>query len=220
MTNSTRIAALSVLALAMMSAPALAHHPLGGLPMTTFTHGVLSGVGHPMLGFDHLFFIIGVGVAAVYTGRAALAPLAYVAGMLAGVGLILNGVALPMVEPIIALSLLIIGGIVAAGRAMSLPLAGALFAALGLFHGWAFGEALTGQEGVAAAQVAAGYLLGLAMTQWALAVAAGFAVSKIWLAATAEAVPARLAGAAVAGAGALLVLEAVEGAAFAALGLG
>ena len=220
MTNTTRIAAILALMSATAASPALAHHPLGGMPMTTFSHGLLSGVGHPLLGFDHLFFIIGVGIAAVYTGRAVLAPLAYVAGMLAGVGLILNGVALPAVEPVIALSLVIIGGVVAAGRAMSLPVAGTLFAVLGLFHGWAFGEALAGQEGGAALQVAAGYLLGLAATQWAIAVAAGHIVSRVWRAAAAQAVPARLAGAAVAGAGVFLMLEVVEGATFAALGAG
>lgn len=48
--------------------PAFAHHPLNGAPMTTFADGLLSGVGHPVLGFDHLFFVIAVGVAAVLAG--------------------------------------------------------------------------------------------------------------------------------------------------------
>ena len=30
---------------------AFAHHPMSGLPMETFTHGLLSGIGHPILGF-------------------------------------------------------------------------------------------------------------------------------------------------------------------------
>ena len=58
---------------------ALAHHPLGGMPMETFAQGVLSGVGHPILGFDHLFFVALIGVAALYTGRALLSPFAYIA---------------------------------------------------------------------------------------------------------------------------------------------
>ena len=88
--------------LALISLPAFAHHPLGGAPMTTFTHGLLSGFGHPILGFDHLFFIVIVGVAALFTGRALLAPGFFVAGMLAGVGLIMSGISLPFVEPMIA----------------------------------------------------------------------------------------------------------------------
>ena len=41
---------LSLITLALTVTPALAHHPLGGMPMETFAHGVLSGVGHPLLG--------------------------------------------------------------------------------------------------------------------------------------------------------------------------
>lgn len=207
-------------ALIAVSTPALAHHPLAGAPMETFAHGVLSGVGHPILGFDHLFFIAAVGVASVFTGRALTAPLAFVAAMLAGVLLCVVPVTLPFVEPVIAASLLVLGALIARGKALQLHTAIALFAGLGLFHGWAFGESIAGQEGGAAMQVLTGYLIGLSVTQWAIAVASGFAVLKIWNATTADAVPARIAGAVVAGVGAFLVLEVVEGAAFAALGIG
>jgi len=54
---------------ASFAVPVMAHHPLNGMPMETFSHGVLSGIGHPILGFDHLFFILIVGVAAVFSGR-------------------------------------------------------------------------------------------------------------------------------------------------------
>lgn len=205
---------------ALAASPALAHHAMGGAPMETFSHGLLSGVGHPLLGFDHLFFVAAVGVAAAFTGRALTAPLAFVGAMIAGVALVVAGVALPMVEPAIALSLLVLGGLIARGRALPLGRAMVLFAVAGLFHGWAFGESLAGNEGGASAAVAAGYLIGLAATQWAIAVAAGWAVTRAWGAATAAAAPARIAGAMVAGAGALLTLEAFEGAAFSAFGIG
>ncbi len=221
MSCTKRIAALAgSLPLALIALPALAHHPLDGAPMTTFAHGLLSGFGHPILGFDHLFFIVLVGIAALYTGRAVLAPGFFVAGMLAGVGLIMSGINLPLVEPMIAVSLLLLGGIVMAGRSLSLALAALLFAGLGLFHGWAFGQSLTGQEGGVSAAVAAGYLIGLAVTQWAIAVGAGFVLSRIWNATAADALPARLAGGAVAGVGLYLALEAAEGPALVALGLG
>ena len=60
----------------LAATPALAHHPLGGLPMETFSQGVMSGVGHPVLGFDHLFFVALMGLAAAFTGHLARAPLA------------------------------------------------------------------------------------------------------------------------------------------------
>ncbi|SLN39486.1 HupE/UreJ family protein [Oceanibacterium hippocampi] len=203
----------------LVSAPALAHHPLGGMPMTTFGHGLLSGVGHPLLGFDHLFFVVAVGIAALFTGRRLLAPLAFVAGMLGGVLLIVGGVALPAVEAVIALSLLLIGGLLARGKALGLPLAAVLFAGLGLFHGWAFGETIAGQEGGAPLAVTIGYLVGLAAIQWVIAVAAGFAVGTLGRATSAAALPARLSGAMVAGAGAFLLLETFEGVLFATMGV-
>ena len=47
---------------------AFAHHPLNGMPMETFLHGVLSGIGHPLLGSDHLAFILLVGLVAFGLG--------------------------------------------------------------------------------------------------------------------------------------------------------
>ncbi|MEO0362036.1 MAG: HupE/UreJ family protein [Pseudomonadota bacterium] len=206
-------------ALALVATPALAHHPLAGAPMETFAHGLLSGVGHPLLGFDHLFFVLAVGVAALFTGRALTAPLAFLAAMAAGVALS-GGAAFGFVEPMIAVSLLILGGLVAWGRALSLPVALAAFAGLGVFHGLAFGGSLAGVEGAASGAVLIGYLIGLAAIQWAIAVGFGMVVSRIWGASSAGAAPARLSGAMVAGVGAFLCLEVAEGAAFAALGIG
>lgn len=201
---------------ALTASPAFAHHPLAGAPMETFFQGALSGVGHPILGFDHLFFVIVVGIAALHTGRAMAAPFGYLAAMTVGTAVCVAGVSLPMVEVGIALSLLAIGGIVLMGRALSFVQAIALFAAPGLFHGWAFGESLAAQESVGAA-VLAGYLIGLLAVQWAIAVAAGQAMRRIWNATEASAVQSRLAGAFVAGIGGFLILEAGESAVFSAL---
>lgn len=213
-------AAAAVLVPALISAPAGAHHPMGGEPLTTFTEGVLSGVFHPVLGFDHLIFVAAVGVLALFTGRLLLAPLGFIAGVLGGCFLIMAGIALPLVELGIAASLVIVGAILMSGRALGLAPAVALFAALGLFHGWAYGETIVGQEGGMGAGVVAGYLIGLAAIQWAIAIAAGWAVRATLKAGSAEAMRSRLAGAMVAGVGAFLVLEFAEGAAFAALGIG
>ena len=204
-------------AAALLASPALAHHPMGGAPMETVAQGLLSGIAHPVLGIDHLFFVAAVGVTAAFTGRAMTAPIGHVAGMLGGCALVLGGVALPAVDLVIALSLLAAGAVLISGRAMRLVPALALFGGFGLFHGWAFGETIIGQEEGMGAAVLAGYLIGLAATQWASAVGAGRAVTRI--ARSAEAIEPRLAGAAVAGVGAFLVLEAAEAAAFAALGI-
>lgn len=75
---------ISALIISLAASPAIAHHSLAGMPMETFAHGLLSGVGHPLLGLDHLFFVALAGIAAVFTGRNLLALLAYIAAMAGG----------------------------------------------------------------------------------------------------------------------------------------
>lgn len=218
MTKTFRAGAATLAAI-LAATPALAHHPLGGAPMTTMTDGLLSGIGHPILGFDHLFFVVAVGIAAAQMGRVALAPFGYVLGMALGVLLCVGGIGLPAVEGVIALSLLIVGGLVAVGSRLHPATAAGLFALLGLFHGWAFGEAMAAQESFSLT-VLLGYLFGLGATQWAIAVGAGFLALRLTEQAGAADLRARLAGAAIAGVGGFLVLETVEGAVFATLGIG
>jgi urease accessory protein len=189
---------------------ALAHHPLGGLPMTTFAEGVLSGVGHPLLGFDHLAFVLAMGVAAAFTAQRLLTPLAYIAAMALGTLAVSLGVTLPLAEIGIVASLLVLGGLVASGRTLGTGLALTLFAGFGLFHGAGFAGSITGQEGGASALVLTGYLLGLAAIQYAIALAAGLLARRVLGATEAMATNARLIGAGVAGVGAFLALEIIE----------
>ena len=204
-------------ALALVAGPALAHHPLGGAPMETFAHGVLSGVGHPVLGFDHLFFVAVAGVAAALAGARLAGPAAYVAAMLAGCLAMAMGLGLPAKEGVIAASLLVVGGAVASGRGIGRTGALVLLAGFGLFHGSAFGDAIAGQEGGVGGAVLLGYLAGLGVVQYAIALATGALALRLG---RADAAVPRVAGALAAGVGLFLCLETVEGPALAALGLG
>ncbi len=201
---------LTAAGLCLAATPALAHHPLGGLPMETFAHGLLSGVGHPLLGFDHLFFVLAMGIAATFTSARLTGPAAYIAAMLAGCGLMYAGIAMPLAETVIVISLLAIGGLVLSGRAIGAGTAIALFAVFGLFHGSAFGGSIAAQEGGVGGAVLIGYFIGLAALQYAMAILAGWAVRKLG-ASDAAAINARLAGAMVAGVGVFLALEIIEG---------
>ena len=200
-----------ITALVATATPALAHHPLGGVPMETFAHGLLSGAGHPVLGIDHLFFVIAIGVAALFTSARFLTPAAYILAMLAGCALTSAGLPLPLSEPVIALSLLVLGGLVLSGRALTVSVAILVFAGFGLFHGSAFGSSIAGQEGSVGGTVFLGYLLGLGVVQYLLALAAGWVAQTLLGATQAHTVNARLIGAMVAGTGAFLCLEAAEG---------
>lgn len=191
--------------------PALAHHPLDGMPMETLAHGLMSGVGHPVLGFDHLFFVALMGVAAVFTGHKLLAPAAYIGAMLAGCALIYAGVTLPGVEGVIVASLIVLGGIVLSGRGLGLTPALVVFAGFGLFHGAAFGGSIAGQEGGVGGAVLFGYFAGLGLVQYAIALAAGWTAERLLGVTAPGAINARLAGAMVAGVGVFLALEMIEG---------
>lgn len=209
---------VSIVSLLLLSAvPAYAHHPLAGAPMETFGQGLLSGIAHPILGFDHFFFVIAVGVAAAFTGRQVLAPLFYLAAMVVGVLLCIAGTALPAVEHVIAASVVIVGALVLMGNTLSLPMAAVLFAGAGLFHGWAFGQSIAGVEG-AGVPVLAGYLIGLVALQWLVAVGAGYFGSRGWKALSGDMRP-RLTGALATGVGLVFLLEGLEPLVFAAVGL-
>ena len=180
---------------------ALAHHPLAGSPMQSFSDGLLSGIGHPILGFDHLFFVILMGIAAVFTGHKFASPAAYLTTMLIGCFLVKMGINLPLTELVIALSLLCLGIIVLSGKSISSSQALILFAGFGLFHGAAFGDSISTQEAGLSESVFIAYLIGLGCVQYLISVATSWMVSSFLHAKAPNAIKIRLAGAMVAGAG-------------------
>lgn len=154
-------------ALAVSAAtPALAHHMMGGLLPSTFVEGLLSGLGHPIIGHDHLLAILAVGALASLFTRGVLLPVAFVAAALVGVGLHVGLVDLPAAELLIAVSLVALGALLLAQRALvPAPTLVGLFALAGIVHGYAFGESIVGAE--PAPLVA--YLLGLGVVQTGIA---------------------------------------------------
>ncbi|MFD0917730.1 HupE/UreJ family protein [Pseudahrensia aquimaris] len=192
-------------ALTTFSTAAFAHHPMGGTTPATMGDGLLSGIGHPIIGLDHLAFVVAVGVAAALAGSRLLLPLAFIAATVLGTVVHIMSFNLPAVELVIAASVALIGVVVLSGYRVSLVALGGLFAAAGLFHGFAYGEAIFGAE----ATPLLSYLAGFGLTQYAIAVGAGtLVVSTLGKAAEWSAnMPARIAGGVVAGAGGLLLSE-------------
>jgi urease accessory protein len=194
----------SPLVLAASIAPAFAHHMEGGEMPSTFSAGLLSGVGHPIIGLDHFAFIAGVGIASAFLPRGIIAIVAFVAATIAGCALHLQGVTLPGVEIVISASVLFVGVAIMTGRAMPTILAASIFALAGLFHGYAYGEAIFGAEQTPVAA----YLIGFAAVQTAIAAVAMLVTGS--LASMASAVPARLAGAVIAGIGLTFLVQNIE----------
>ncbi|MDO5620249.1 MAG: HupE/UreJ family protein [Paracoccus sp. (in: a-proteobacteria)] len=149
----------------------------------------MAGLNHPLGGTDHLLAMVAVGLwAALAGGRAIWAmPLTFVAAMLAGGALGAVGMTLPLVEPLILASSIIIGAAVALALRPSLAATLPLVALFGLAHGFAHGA-----EGPATGLVA--YAAGFALAT-ALLHLAGIGLGRFGLTAT------RLLGAATMAAG-------------------
>ena len=188
-------AALSVIPFFLMTASASAHHVMGGKIPTTFTEGFLSGLGHPVIGPDHLAFLLAIGVAVGVGGLNLVLPLLFVVASAIGVTLHVNGVNLPGAEIVVAVSVLFAGFLIARGRALPVSLWAILFAAAGLFHGYAFGESIFGAE----RSPLHAYLLGLIIVQSVLTVGTALFVRR--KAGGVSAIAPRLAGAVIIGVG-------------------
>jgi urease accessory protein len=152
---------------AALPAPALAHHPMGGATATSAWEGFLSGMAHPVIGLDHLAFLLAAGVlAAAVRKRAGIAALiAFLGAGVAGAVLHLGGFGLGPVEAAVALTVLG-AGVALLAAPTRLPEAAPAWLALGfggagLFHGHAYAEAVAG----AGPAVVAAYLLTLLAVQ-------------------------------------------------------
>ena len=148
---------------------AFAHHPTGGQLPATMLDGVLSGLGHPVIGVDHLVFIVGIGLLAAVTGFGPLLPVLFVAAMGGGLAMHMAGVNLPGAELAVATSAALIGLAVARPRTAHRNwLEGSMFALAGAFHGYALAESIIGAE----TTPLAAYIAGLVICQATIALAA------------------------------------------------
>jgi urease accessory protein len=106
--------------------------------------GLGAGLAHPLQGMDHLLAMVAVGLLAAQIGGRALwlLPAVFVGVMSVGAVAGGAGMALPLVEPMILLSLLVLGGLLVSARAAGIGVTAALVGGLALFHGHAHGTEL------------------------------------------------------------------------------
>ncbi|GLS91440.1 urease accessory protein UreJ [Psychromonas marina] len=103
--------------------------------------GFMSGLSHPVLGFDHLLAMICVGILSAQMGGKAiwLVPSTFVSVMLLGGVLGMQGIALFSVELGIAFSVFALGIALAADKQFPSGLAMLLVGFFAVFHGHAHG---------------------------------------------------------------------------------
>jgi len=141
----------------LLAAPALAHHPMQTMHLepTAFT-GLLSGLAHPLLGPDHLLFLIALALVGVQRSGRWMISLLVVGLAGTALGLALPG--LPAAELLVSLTL-VVEGLVVARRLPQLLLVPAF-----ALHGYVLSSTVIGWESTPIAS----YLVGLVLSQGAL----------------------------------------------------
>jgi urease accessory protein len=133
--------ALSAATLCTTTFPALAH------PGHESDAGSLvAGLAHPLLGVDHVLAMVAVGLWAAFLGARAvwMVPAAFLLGMAGGFALAMAGIGLPMAEPGIAASVLVLGVLIAAAVRLPLTPSMLLVSLFAVLHGHSHGVELSG----------------------------------------------------------------------------
>lgn len=159
------VAGLSVL---LLAAPASAHHAMGGRVPSNFFEGFVSGLAHPVIGLDHLAFVVAVGLLASTKRQGFGIPIAFVLAALGGTGLHLMSLNLPGAELLVAASVLLMGIGLALPQSPNLVAMIGLSAIAGIFHGYAYGESIMGAETTPLVS----YLVGFTLIQLGIALGA------------------------------------------------
>ena len=106
--------------------------------------GFISGLTHPLFGFDHVVAMIAVGLWGAFLGSPALwiLPVVFPVVMAFGGALGVLGVAVPLVETGIAASAVVLGLMVALALRPKIAIAAVIVGAFAIFHGHAHGTEL------------------------------------------------------------------------------
>jgi urease accessory protein len=149
--SSLRLRVLALLA-TLLPACVWAH------PADQAAHDAIAGMVHPFTGADHILAMIAVGLWAVRLGRRATftLPLVFPLMMLAGGLFASAGLVLPALEPMIALSVITFGVLIAAGLRLPIFASALLVGVFAIFHGYAHVNESTGG---AVAAYSAGFVL-------------------------------------------------------------
>lgn len=148
--------------LIMAAMPAWAHHPMGGQAPTSLFEGMASGVAHPIIGIDHFVFLLAVGLVAVGLRHRYWIPLPFVLATILGTTLHLMSVNLFLTETMVALSVVLAGALLITYNRYRSLMVLLLSAVAGVFHGYAYGEAIVGSEPTPVAA----YLVGFSLVQY------------------------------------------------------
>lgn len=194
--------AATIAALSLSANAALAHHPMGNQLPSTLLEGFLSGLGHPVIGVDHLAAVVAVGALASFIPRGGVPLAFYVLAMIAGATLQINKTEIPGAEILVGASVFFLGILLIARKPLSAIPAGLLFGIVGFLHGYVLGESIVGAEQTPLFA----YFAGLTIIQLTIGLAA--MVAARWIANRKLAFDAfRITGVGIAGLGLVLLIQ-------------
>jgi len=194
----TVLARLTALLVVVAASPALAHH-------AEWMHDrpFVQGLSMPIHGLDHLLVAFAVGLVAARIGGVATLAVPAIFGVFVWIGGLLNvnGIAVPLLEPAILASTLLLGALLVARRAISTSVALVTVGALAVIQGSALVPA---SEAAVAASTLAWFTLGCLASAFAVM---GFGiVTGLMLRHADRSVALRYAGATIAVAGVIAYL--------------
>jgi len=163
-----------VLTLVATALPAVAYAHTG----VGETAGFMHGFSHPISGLDHILAMVMVGVLAFQLGGRAVwsVPTTFVLVMALGGALGIAGINLPFVEIGVALSVIVLGVIVALNIRASTAVAMGIVGLFAIFHGHAHGAEMPENAGGAA--YAAGFMIATALLHVA-GLGLGFLIARL-----------------------------------------
>jgi len=138
----------------------------------------IAGLAHPVSGADHILAMVAIGLWSVVAGGRAMWawPAAFVATVVVGFAAAVSGLHVPLVEPAMASSIVVLGLLVALAVRAPLGLGVAIAGLFAFFHGHAHGtEATTSGLGLIA--YASGFSLATAALH-AVGIGAGLLITR------------------------------------------
>ncbi|MBE1292770.1 MAG: Ni/Fe hydrogenase [Rhodobacteraceae bacterium] len=144
---------IATASLLLTTFPALAHGEVG------YGGGFVAGFTHPILGWDHVAAMVAVGLWGAFLGTPAIWILPVVFPLVMALGAVLGilGTPVPAIETGIALSAVVLGGMIAFAVKAPIWVAAVIVGAFAIFHGYAHGTELPGS--VNAFAYAAGFVI-------------------------------------------------------------
>lgn len=154
----------------LLTSSVSAHHGMGGEAPSSWQQALAAGLAHPLLDLPHLLFVFGIafrGRWSAAAGTRSRSAVTFIGVTLVGCVLQVTLMLLPVSEPVLAISVVVLG-LLLVTHGLTGPFGALAWVFAGLLHGSAYGEAMTG----ASSETLTWYLVGLLGSQLLLYTAA------------------------------------------------